>query len=243
VGHVVLPGAITHLTVQLSGDVDAAHGYIFTISLNGKKTSVVCTVPSKGKGDFCEAGDKEGDCVEARHQDNLAVQAVPLGNSVTGQAAGNGKTEVRMSWMAKLSLYGGCPLNAQSPPITGENSCQGPGACNNASGRVGDNSCNAEAACVNKAGSVGTGSCNQDFACIANANQASIANNSCNGVQACYVNFGDIGDSSCNAVLACINNFGKVGAGSCNGQNACIGNIVSIGNNQCNYAFACQGPP
>ena len=236
-GHVVLPGALTHLSVRLTGDVLAGDAYEFTIVLNGKKTSVRCEVPSKGKGDFCESGDKEGDCADVRHQSNVAVQAVPLGNS-TGQAAGNGKAHVQMSWMAKLDLYGECP--GDSPALIGKNSCQGIDACDDADGRIGDNSCNGRAACLDMSGVVGTGSCVSDYACL--EQQGAIGNNSCIGLQACAVNFGDIGDSSCNNEAACIFNVGKVGAGSCNGYNACIGNFLSIGKNQCNTAFACQGP-
>jgi hypothetical protein len=217
-GHVVLPGAITHLTVRLTSPVDAEDGFIFSISINGKKSNVTCTVPAKGKGDFCEAGDKVGDCVEAGPQDTMAVQVVPSG-TFGGQSAGSpGLYDVQMSWSAKLDLYGECPA-----PYIGLNSCQGEGsACVGATGHIGSNSCNGSVACVNAIGNIG--------------------DNSCNGLAACVNSSGNIGNGSCDAVQACVSKSGSVGNGSCNAQLACASNSGAIGDNQCNVIQGCFGP-
>src|ERR1700694_1538937 len=45
VGHVVLPGAITHLSVQLDHPAGGGLEFTFSISINGKKSHVSCTTP------------------------------------------------------------------------------------------------------------------------------------------------------------------------------------------------------
>jgi hypothetical protein len=97
--HVTLPGAITHLEVQLDHALNPDEGFSFHISVNGIKSDVRCGIPSK-KGDFCADGDKDSHCVEVGPQDLIAVQAVTQGR-VGGL--------YRMSWVAKLDLYGSCP--------------------------------------------------------------------------------------------------------------------------------------
>src|ERR1700694_2606470 len=108
VGHVTLPGVITHLVIRLydGQHLDSNYSYIFTIVKNGQKTDVSCSIPSKGKGDSCTDGDKD-DCLFVGPQDLIAVQAVPKSRNV-----GAGDAPVQMSWVAKLDLYGS---NAASP--------------------------------------------------------------------------------------------------------------------------------
>jgi len=108
VAHVTLPGAITHLTVKL--DRTASELLTFAIVSGSFSTVVQCFIPAKGKGDFCEAGDK-GQCLEVRPQDRIAVLAAPAGGGGQPAGIGNGTTPYRMSWVAKLELYGECPDN------------------------------------------------------------------------------------------------------------------------------------
>jgi hypothetical protein len=116
IGHLALPGRLTHLEVLLDPGLTQGESFVFTLVVNGQKQqlifnnlqSVSCTIPSK-KADFCADGDKNSDCVEVGPQDRIAVQVVPQGTFLAGQAAGgNGAAHIRMSWVAKLDLYGEC---------------------------------------------------------------------------------------------------------------------------------------
>ena len=109
VAHVVLPGAITHLTVKL--DQNISDEYIFALTTNGGGSLMSCIIPAKGKGDFCEAGDKDR-CIEVGPQDVIAVLVAQSGSG--GQVAGKSQTPVRMSWVAKLDLYGTCEISCTS---------------------------------------------------------------------------------------------------------------------------------
>jgi hypothetical protein len=102
IGHLTLPGAITHLAVAL-GDGESLSSttpYTFSLVVNGQKTNTIsCVIPSKGKGNFCQDGDK-GDCVEVGKQDRIAIQADAKFKGYNPQ--------VHMSWVAKLDLFGSC---------------------------------------------------------------------------------------------------------------------------------------
>jgi hypothetical protein len=104
IGHLTLPGAITHLAVAL-GDgetLESNTAYTFSLVVNGQKTNIIsCVIPSKGKGNFCQDGDKDNDCVEVGKQDRIAIQADPKFAGV--------HPPVHVSWVAKLDLYGSCP--------------------------------------------------------------------------------------------------------------------------------------
>jgi hypothetical protein len=113
-GHVVFPGAISHLTVRLGyGEfLSEDTPYTFTLWVNGDPAfDVSCVIPSKGKGEFCEDGAKPFDnCFEVGPQDLIAVQAQPKFKTHSGEAAGDPFTlSPHASWVAKLDLYGECP--------------------------------------------------------------------------------------------------------------------------------------
>jgi hypothetical protein len=239
-GHVIFPGAITHLTIHLSTPLTSINAYNFFISLNGKFTNVDCFIPAKGKGDFCEDGRKVTNCVEVSPQDRIAVAAIPFQTDLSGQAAGGpSQPNVRMSWVAKLDLYGSCP--ADLPAIIGDSSCIGSNNCSPTAGRIGSASCNGSDNCNLFNGIMGSGSCNGSGNCFIAAGR--IGNQSCTGASsACTFNTGDIGDSSCNGFQACLGNSGDIKPGSCNGSQACQGNNQNIGKNQCNTTLACTGP-
>lgn len=224
-GHVVLPGAITHLSVRLDSSLSPGDAYTFSLVVKGEKTNVSCTIPAKGKGDFCEAGDKFN-CAEVTDQAAIAIQAAPKFKSPGGSQAGDGGGQVRMSWVAKLDLYGTC-----------NNRCQGELACFLAQGLIGAKACNGPQACFNKTGDVGNGSCNGIFACIGMS--ASIGDNSCNNFFNCVGTTGSVGDGSCNGTNACTGTSGSVGNGSCNGNQACLNNPGTIGDGQCNADLSC----
>jgi hypothetical protein len=104
VQHLTFPGAITHLEVVLDDDLGPGQQYLFTLVVNGQTpqgvTPISCRIPSK-KGNFCADGDK-GHCIEVGKQDQIAVHAEPSGNF-------GGQHAPRMSWVAKLDLFGTCP--------------------------------------------------------------------------------------------------------------------------------------
>src|ERR1700674_5489539 len=77
VGHVALPGTITHLTVHLyqGQSLDSGTPYIFSISVNGHETGQSCVIPSKGKGDSCTDGAKVAHCIQVGPQDLIAIEA------------------------------------------------------------------------------------------------------------------------------------------------------------------------
>jgi len=105
VQHLTLPGAITHLEVLLDHPLSSG-SFAFTLVRNGNKTSLTCTVPSK-KGDYCETGNKNI-CVEVNKQDQIAIQSDPSGSIFDTNAGAAGFSSFRMSWVAKLDLYGQC---------------------------------------------------------------------------------------------------------------------------------------
>ena len=97
---------MSHLQVLIDGTVFSPDSITFTVLRNGSTTGVTCTIPSKGKGDFCEAGDKN-QCVLFDAQDSIAIQADPSGSFFpfqSGSTAGFGSGP-RMSWVAKLDMF------------------------------------------------------------------------------------------------------------------------------------------
>lgn len=118
VQHLTFPGAITHLEVVLDDDLGPGQRYVFTLVVNGQSppgvTPLTCRIPSK-KGNFCADGDK-GHCIEVGKQDQIAVHAEP-GGDFGGQLA------PRMSWVAKLDLFGSCSIICSAGPVVG--ACSG----------------------------------------------------------------------------------------------------------------------
>lgn len=105
--HLTLPGAITHLSVLLDDPLQQG-AFLFTLVVNGQEADLSCTIPSK-KGDFCVDADKGADCVEVGKQDQIAIKAVAKGAVFDGVAGGGSSLpSSRMSWVAKLDLYGQC---------------------------------------------------------------------------------------------------------------------------------------
>jgi len=113
--HVVLPGAISHLTVRLGNGefLSDETPYTFTLWVNGNPAfDLSCEIPSKGKGEFCEDGDKPFyNCLNVGPQDVIAVHVAPgFKTHESGESAGGGPTlSPHASWVAKLDLYGECP--------------------------------------------------------------------------------------------------------------------------------------
>jgi hypothetical protein len=109
-GGVLVPGALTHLTVRLYDGqfVTDDNPYVFIVLIEDQPFPIGCVIPSKGKGNFCEDGDKDFGCVEIGPQDTVAVVAFPAG-AIGGQVAGtNGGSPVQASWVAKLDIGGTC---------------------------------------------------------------------------------------------------------------------------------------
>ena len=117
-------------------------------------------------------------------------------------------------------------------------SCQGPHACDGATGKIGKNSCNGSHACFESSGDVGNGSCNGDSACIHSS--ADVGNDSCHWYHACLRETGSVGNHSCKGGASCWGSGALyVGNGSCN--HACLFAKGTIGDQSCLGLEACFG--